>query len=261
MTRFSTAHLMVLFPLVSGLLVYFGAPVAVQAPVGIITALLVPGFLATLLVRGRYPGTITEVALALIGSIGLLIPLGVVLNLLPWGLSPASWSVALIALTALTVGVLLRQRSYDEPGAGPQPQPPPSSPSPVRRFAPTVAAVVACAALLTAAALVTTTSQRDSVAAQRLTELSLSQNRGVPRVHLTNAEGRPMTYRVVISAAGQPAETMQVTLEDGERWDHDLAALPAKPPASGDQPIFSAALFRGNDSIPYREVHLNRAPS
>ena len=260
MTRFSKVHLAVVLPLMSGLLLYLGAPVPVQAAFGLVSALLAPGFLASVLVRRRYPGTVTEVALGLIGSVGMLIVLGVVLNLLPWGLTPATWSIALIALTlVLAVAVFRRPRSHPETEAARDADRPSSSSPRERRFAPVAAAVLACAALLITATLVTTSSQRDSVQAQRLTELSLSQKRGIPHIHITNAEGGPMTYRLVISAAGRPAQTMEVSLQDGEQWNRDLKAVPAKT-ARGDEPVLSVALFRADDRAPYREVHLNRAP-
>jgi hypothetical protein len=55
-------------------------------------AFLIPGWLGFRALRGHPPRTLVDAALSLSGSVGILIALGILLDLFEPGLTPETWS-------------------------------------------------------------------------------------------------------------------------------------------------------------------------
>jgi len=234
------------------------APAAIRVPLGLLAAFGLPGGLGFLAVRRRWPRDLSEAAVALVASVGVLAVLGLVLNLSTGGLTPTSWSVGLCALTVLLAATGALRVVTKTPGlesvwhhdripaiGG------------ARKVLTVVATTLVCLALLGVAVIVTSTSERQRTASQHMTELWLTSVGEQQTVHVRNAEAQVMEYRLFIAVAGRQQRTATLTLGDGQEWTATVRA-----PVIRDEPSpFAAYLYLADSTVVYREVHVNRAPS
>ena len=281
----------VLLAVVLVLTVLLGAPAGVRVPLGLLVTLVVPGLCAFHAVQRRPVRSLSEVAVSIAAAVGLVILLGIVLNLLPVGLTPLSWSLGLLDVTlALAAVCVLRspervrttparsmpadasvtRRRRGAPVAVADETPPPPARASVpthhgwtdgRRLSTGLLPLALCGALLTVGAVVTVSSQRAELGTQRLTEVWLAGSGNARSVHLRNQEGIDMEYRVVVSVQGRARPAQAVPLAPDQEWvtTVDLPATARR--TAGAAPVLAVAVYRSGQQAVYREVHLNRARS
>jgi uncharacterized membrane protein len=236
---------------------WLDAPVGVRIPLGLLVALVLPGWLGFRAVRGHSPQTLTDGAVSLIGSVGTLVALGICLDFLDLGLTPESWSLGLLVISVvLALAARLRIANWRDAVEG---HPDPDS---LKKFnwqpqqARTVMQIVVSAALLSAAAITAVGSQRAEIDDQPLTELWLTGDVETQLVHVVNHEDSPTNYRIVVWVKGQKQSTTEFQLADGKEWTTNINV----PPRSRDKrgtPVIAVSLYRGDAKEAYRSVHVN----
>jgi uncharacterized membrane protein len=234
------------------------APPAIRVPLGLLAAFGLPGGLGFLAVRRRWPRDLSEAAVALVASVGVLAVLGLVLNLSTEGLTPRSWSVGLCALSVLlaatgalrivtkTSGLESVWHHDRTPAIGA-----------ARRALAVMATILVCLMLLSVGVFVTSTSERQRTASQHMTEFWLTSVGEQQTVHVRNLESQVVVYRLVVTAGGRQQRTETLTLSDGQEWTSTVRA----PEISDEPSPFAVYLYRADSTVVYREVHVNRAPS
>ncbi|GAA2512932.1 hypothetical protein GCM10010201_05510 [Pilimelia columellifera subsp. columellifera] len=194
----------------------------VQVPSGLALAGFVPGWLA-LRVAGVGGPAGRRAALAVAGSLCLSMALPLLAELFD---VPASrgWTVGALCLVTGTLAVidLIRCRR-GAPGR-------PATPGqPGRASAPTVAAVagVVAAVVLGASALAVAVHSERRADAAVITQVGLTPTPGASRtveLSLTNREGRPVSYVVVVELPGSQPASDYVTVPAGRSWTRTLTA-------------------------------------
>jgi len=213
-------------------------PLLLTVPLGLLAALLAPGAALLGLVapdRLRQPAAL---ALVPATSTGVLVLLGLVLDLLPAGQTRNAWMVGLLVVTAAAAasargegaGLLV---GWPGPGA--------------------LVRAATCVGLLVGAVAVATSSQSALQARQPMTQLWITPEGGVPTVHLRNDEGRPTTYVVRVAVGSAPAVDRQVSLPSGQAW---TSAVPARRTGSDLERVVVTVYVDGSDQA-YRSVVLN----
>lgn len=231
----------------------------VKAALGAPMVLFLPGYAlsAALLPDGR-AGLAERLAISLGLSIAVAALGGLVLNLLPRGLTPGAWRVLLLGVTLSAAGYAYwRRQTRQIPGPGPL----------VTKFSMRDATLVASAALLIGLALglgglgvgrATISAASD---ADPFTQLWMLPGEDAPtnsghqtvRVGLRNNEKGALTYRVTLQGGDNVfVEWPQVTLASGESWQAQ-ATVPAD--MAGLDVI--ALAYREGDETPYRRVRLS----
>ena len=206
-------------------------PVGVRALGAIALAFALPGSaLATaLLPRGTSRWT-ERVTVAVGGSLSAAVASAFALQVLPGGLSAASWATLLGGVTVVggLVGWLrLRGRptpvvTPDAVGATPWVAGPPPSFTGAGLVTPWTVVTLAAAAVLVALSLVIARSGVALGPTARFTELWLLPADGGSAVHVGvgNHEGAAQTYRVVVTFDGRPLDApRRITLADGAATD------------------------------------------
>lgn len=284
----------VLLALALAVAVQAGAPPAVRIPLGLVVALLVPGMSGFHAVCRRSARSMSDIAVSLAAGVGVLAVLGIVLNLLPSGLTPAAWSLGLLDVSLALAAVCLarsggalpvrpaRARPEDAGGAtGHRLLITRATTRPgeevagaralvdrapttwdARRLTRAVVPLVVCAVLLGLGAAVTLGSQRAQLRASHLTELWLTGNGIHQTVHLRNREGAAMNYRVVVSVQGRPGPARKVRLAEAEDWTTavDVPAVD-QPRGARAESLVAVSVYRMNEKAVYRQVHVNRVGS
>jgi uncharacterized membrane protein len=249
--------------------------VALALPV----VLFLPGYM---LLAALYPGkqgldSLERVALAFGISLAIVPLLGLALNYSPWRIEPLSVTLAvtLFILVLAAIAVARRATLPDAEGtivdlAAPGRWWRASSPGD-RAFA--GAALVLVAAL--GAAVLVASQPRGK--AEAYTEFFVlgpeGRAEGYPRqvvageqvtlpLGVTNHEGGPRSYRIVLQAPGQsPVEVQRLDLAHTQRWQGPVTFTLADP---GPAQQVEFLLYSGDAAEPYRRVHLwldARAPS
>lgn len=255
--------------------------------------LLLPGLAVT--EATFLPGTLNATRRLVLGigaSLALSVLVGLVLNLLPPGLTVQRWAAALGILTAAGASVAvvrrLAWRRRARRGDGPESTAGPGGRSDQTREVPAATgqaatqngasngsapsrrarAVSSSAALAVAAvvvvALVTTAFvvARRGVASQErqvsFTQLWMvpagSAQPGSVSLGVTNKEARAETYLIVLRAAGTTIWTSPtLTLDSGQRWESSVSITPALAAGAASPPLV-AQLFRPGSSAAYRHV-------
>ncbi len=242
-------------------------PGAAQPLVAVAAASLAFALPGMALLRAMFPGSGMGRAERLVLTIGLQLALvvmcGFLLHLLPAGLSGASWGAILADVALLACAVAwLRGRGAQVPDTQPGASGPAAQPGWSAAFAhvPTSQlAMLLGAMLITALALGVA---RAGVALQpqpAWSALAIEATNGGRQiaVDVTNAEGKPETYRLVATIDGQPLSTIEgLTLADGGSTTQ-VIPLPA---AGSFLRQIDVSLWRSEDAAdgaPYRSVWLS----
>jgi len=215
--------------LAAAVLVWFDGPLLMRLPIGLIAALLLPGYSlqAALLRGGGGLGIVEQIALGFGMSLAIIAIVTLGLNYTPWGVSPMPLVLVLTAWTCLATAVACWQRlrspasgraeSYGTPHGAP-------------------GAIWAALVVGTVTLLVVAVSIAFTVLASppRLTEFFVlgrpglaegypsEAQPGVPltvTVGITNREDAVTKYRVTLEAdTGLVVATEPVELAPGETW-------------------------------------------
>jgi uncharacterized membrane protein len=230
--------------------------------------LALPGYA---MVRALFAHDVHDAAEQTALSVGLSLCVsilgGFLLNALPDGLSEAAWTswLTAVALIGCAIAALRRLRlgptAAETVVAAPATadavaaQPAPASPRSARHFQ--LGMLGAAAVLVFASVLLA----RWGVAAQPqtgFTELWLLPESGTSvSIGITNHEGAPGSYRLVLSIDGnQVREWPSVQLANGATWQQVYGLAPQ----SMLRHYVDAAVYRPGDTAPYRDTHLNVLP-
>lgn len=233
-----------------GLVLTGADPLVLTVPLGLLAALVAPGVALLDLAAPQRPREPAALALVPLTSTGVLVLLGLGLDLLPAGQTRVAWTVGLLAVTAAaTVADALRSPGTPARGpGGPLPRPM------------TLGKAVVCLGLCIAAVAVATTSQHSLDARQPLTQLWITPGTGaVQTVHLRNDEGRPTTYVVRVAVGAAPAVDREVELDSGRTW---TSPVQAQRSGAGLERV-AVTVFRAGSDQAYRSVVLGdgNAPS
>lgn len=273
------------------LLIVPGIPPLPSALGAAALVLALPGYAVT---RALFPGRTLDAAEQAAMTIGLSISLaivaGLILNVLPWGLTESTWGWLLGGLTLAACAVawqrvqarigatksdLDSRRSAAPEGPAPASSAPAraagASPVPASASNSASAATVArrraavpglqVAMLVAAAGLVLAALgvARLGVAVQPqapFTQLWLLPGPTGTSVQIgvTNHEGSSLGYRLVVLEDGQQiAQWSPVDLADGVTWQVDYTL----PSAGAVLHTVDVQLFRPTDASPYRETHVS----
>jgi len=252
------ASIAVLLASLLAVAVRLDAPAPIQIPLGLVVAFLIPGWLGFRALRGHPPRTLVDAALSLSGSVGILIALGILLDLFEPGLTPETWSLGLLVVsTVLALVAVSRLGTSSETPEASEDALPAGSGSRRRRRMQIVVQVVVSLALLSGAAVTTLSSQREENANQPLTELWLAGDQRTQIVHVVNREGRPMSYRLAVSVQGKRRAVTEFQLAAGKEWVSSVN-LPERRRGGRDAPVLAVSLYRGDEKEAYRKVHVRR---
>jgi uncharacterized membrane protein len=226
---------------------------ALRAGLGLPFVLFLPGYAlsAALLPDGRM-GLVERLALSLGLSVAVAAIGGLLLNLVPSGLTASSWRFLLLGVTLVASGYAFWRRQHDRiPGPG----------ALVTQISVREAALLSSAALLIGLALglgatgvnpLGRSARADTPFTQLWAIPSQNGQQTVVHLGLHNYEGKRIAYRVTLETDNRVlAEWPQVTLEDGDSWQAQ-ATLPAT--LSGQE--VSANAYRAGDTAPYRHVRV-----
>lgn len=213
------------------------APVGVTAPLGLLLIALVGLVWVRAVHRGPLHGLEMFAAVTAV-TLGLLVATALVLNLLPWGLRPTPWAIALALLVTVAAAIAVARMN-------PQFAVPRRPPRPTGRQA--IAIALGISALVGAIAI-SVVSAGDSDK-EHFTELSLvpqGTTRGATSAVLliTNREGATVRYRLRYRT-GSSVSDDKLTLKPGDSYRH------VEPVRRG---AASARLYRGSSTLSYRHV-------
>jgi uncharacterized membrane protein len=242
--------------------VQVSAPLAIRVPLGLVVAVIMPGFLGFRAVRRRVPNTLADAAVGLIGSVGILVVLGIALNLLPTGLTPTSWAIALTVLLTVLGAVGDYRREAPEPIDFVKPRRARrGSWLPRRLEVVRTGQLLFSIALLCTGAAITVNSQYVESDSQHLTEMWIVSDGDQHVVHVRNEEGTAVNYEMVTSVVDGVDSTTRIRLTDGAEWTTTIVEPPRlNLPASTPFPV-SVSLYRGDEESVYRQVRINRPPA
>jgi uncharacterized membrane protein len=215
--------------------------------------LFLPGYAlsAALLPDGR-AGLAERIAFSVGLSIAIAAIGGLLLNLLPSGLTQASWRLLLLGVTLTGAGYALWRRQHQRiPGPGPL----------VTQISVPEAALLSAAALLIGLALglgalgvnpVNHSTTADAPFTEFWAVPTQSGQQLVIQIGLRNLEDQRVSYRVTLEAGGRVlAEWPQITLASGDSWQAQ-----ATLPQDLSQQQITANAYRAGDTTPYRHVRL-----
>jgi hypothetical protein len=228
-------------------------PVAVRVVAGCAVVLLLPGLLVLRAARVRRD-LAEQLTLAVAGSIGGTIAVGLLADRLGLPLTTDVWSILLsgVVLAAGLLVLLLPRPAAGAGGARPA-------------FDPLVATVLgAVVVLVLVAGGVSAESGRRADEVAATTQLSVQSTR--PRtttVTIVNGEPSRTTWTIVRAVEGGPTESLPVDLAPGETWQ-ELLPLPegvAPRPPGGTGPVRRTAVrvrvqLRDATGVPRRSVQL-----
>jgi hypothetical protein len=217
-----------------------GAPTWLLLPVAVPLVFLVPGYV---IMRAVSPAPRAgRLALVVATSIGTVALAGLVLNLLPAGLTATTWSVGLfVIVAAAAVGAALRRDA-----------PPPAQVRPPT-WATSLKALL-CLALVVATAAVAVVSQHHALERQRYTELAYEpRSDGSQVIAVRNREGARTEYVLRVTVGGRPSHQLPIGLSDGDSWTYDVRRLSGVAGAHEGERV-EVDLSRPNDRTPYRRL-------
>jgi uncharacterized membrane protein len=208
-------------------------------------AFFLPGYALSVATFARRPIGWPQLLLLSLGlSLSVLALGAIVLNYVPGGVGPVSWSLllALVVLNGCRAAALRRAPAPAHPGrTWPHPH-----------VGAAGAGLLLGALLCTAAAFALTFTTTSAKHADGYTEMWLlppaprNAAIGGSRVGVTSQEQKPTAYRLEARIGGQPAKLVRdFSLDPGERRVLKLA--PESPPPTGGATPVSAALFLQSD--------------
>jgi hypothetical protein len=233
--------------LCAGALVVPGLPALLTVPATILLLLLLPGYALTLALFPTRLLSNAEQAMFAVGlSVSSSIVAGLVLNVLPVGLTLSGWGALLGAISVGSLGVAwLRLGTSDRPLT-------------VVRLPRVPLGPVVMIALASVTVLGSLMIARMGEAAQPkngFTQLWMfsEANGSAVRLGFENHENAPEHYDLRVTSGGTTlADWTGLSLADGQSWEQTVV-LPALP--AGTHKI-DAALYRNGDGSPYRETHV-----
>lgn len=228
-------------------------PELIRGGLSVPFVLFLPGYAlsAALLPSGR-TGLAERLALSIGLSISLAVLGGLLLNLLPSGLTAGSWRLLLLGVTlSCAAYALWRRETSQVPGPG----------ALVTQISVREAALVSSAALLIGLALGLGAIGLNPTASSAPHNASFTQfwafaqrtgQQQRVQVGLHNYEDQPVTYRVTLESGGSVfAEWPQVTIANGESWQAQAAV-----PQNLVKNEIIADAYRSGQESPYRHVRL-----
>lgn len=245
-----------------------GIPTPVRILVAIPVVFAAPGYTVTeALLPGRNRGPVERVLLAVTLSISVSVLGGLLLNLLPAGLTRTTQTLLLsvVTLAGAATAALRRARVKSagpaEPGEPSEPAEA-AEPRPVRRAlrlspAGIASLVLAIAVASAAIAIGVQTAQAHDTAS--FTQLWITANSSSTRaqVGVMNDEGAAQSYTLDLTTHGGSGRTYGFRLQDTASWRTEIA-LPA---AAKGYPV-TVRLYRTQaPGVLYREVSLGASPS
>ncbi len=259
---------------IAALCVCVGAPgsgVAVVrgfvALAGATLAFVLPGYALAMALQARRSPDLAQLALLSVGgSVALTTLVGLLLNLTPWGLRPASWAVALGTVT-VACALAGEWRRGTHATAAPVTAATPVTLTTRRQLAPALASprwrglvsraalLYGLAALVVAFAVGVASAGADDAATLRSTRLwVVPANAGKTEIRLgvENGEGVPVRYALRVgSGNGIVGEWPDIALGPGGRWEASLDLATVSP----EDTTVEALLYRDDDlDVPFRTV-------
>jgi uncharacterized membrane protein len=231
-------------------LVLPGLPVLVTVPATILLLLLLPGYALTLaLFPARMLSHAEQVMFAVGLSVSSAILAGLVLNILPVGLTLSGWGALLGAIAVGSLGVAwLRLGTSDRPLAIVR--------LPRVPMAPVV--MIAVAAVMVLGSLMIARMGEAAQPEDGFTQLWMipEANGDTVRLGFENHEHSATHYDLRVTAGDQTlADWTALSVADGQSWEQTVV-LPALP--AGAHQV-EAALYRDGDTTPYRQTHVEVA--
>jgi len=230
------------------LLTSFGGGMT-RVVLGLPLALLLPGYaLTAALFPDAGPGLPERLTLTLGSSLASLAIVGLALNWTAWGLTPATWTVALatVTLAAVLVAIARRRRRLTEP---------------VGFFLGNLSdrqwATFGLAALALVTALIIGRAGALEPRGAGFTQLWMLPAAQVGandvQIGITSQERFPVAYRLELESGSQTVRTWSIIeLDPGETWQTTVAVTPIRPGART-----AAVLFRLDlPQVAYRQVAL-----
>jgi hypothetical protein len=233
-----------------------GVPAAVRVPLVAPLVLVLPGYALTrALFLERTPEPIVLVLLCLGLSVACATLGGLVLNLLPGGLSAPAWAalLCLITLVGCAASLIQRARAPATVSGGSVGTLSWSAPP----LTPRAAALFAGAALAVVAAVWLARTPIGAIPEQGYTILWMLPATDSPdgvRVGVRNFESAPMQYKLRVVSGDQVLQEFPINLDPVQEWQAELTL-----PALGNAPV-EADLYRADspDTV-YRRTVLRGA--
>jgi uncharacterized membrane protein len=223
-----------------------------RAILGAYLVLVAPGFAVTsAILPARRLGTAEHALAAAVTSIAIAVLGGLVLDMTPWGLQPASWAVLLAGITAVaTVAALLRMRNKNKSR---QAAPIWTARWTARadRLALPLAAVVMVGLALYIARVPAPPQRYQGYTTLWMVPNDAQEATGA-RIGLQSGEFEDVRYRLEVWVNGEPASVWPgLELEPNQQWQAELT-LPA---AGATGMVVEAFLYRSDaPRIVYRQA-------
>lgn len=188
--------------------------------------------------------------LAVATSFGSVVVVGLLLNLLPSGLSRLNLAVALGLLQAFAA----LASAFRERGAQPTLL---GAAQPKGRLGSTALRLFAAAVVVGLVVAVTVVSQWHWRSEQHFTALSVRADGQNQILEVFNHEGREASYRLSITVFGQASE-MQIRVPANAVWRQTVLMTPASSTSSIARPLHVGLYLTGSQNV-YRTVDVNKA--
>jgi hypothetical protein len=227
-------------------LVLVGAPEWARIPFGLLMVLVLPGYVWQMALSSGDDTPLRMLVITVMSSIGIAIVTGLLLNVIPGGLTARTWAVALTVIAG--VGVIT---SLVSGGGKHTPHSTPSKILPTLRPAAGIKIAAALGCVLVAGAI-SLSSQHAENASEHFTTLSLKGiNGNTPTVTVANHQGRRASYQLSVSADGQLLSTELITLGAGSRVTKSLSPY---VPSSSQASLIRVTLALPGSATIYRDV-------
>ncbi len=224
--------------------VHIGQPATAVA--GLTLALILPGYVWTLPFRSGEWAQRARIALVLASSIGMTIILGLLLNLLPGGLTVGHWTIGLEAVICLGTATALL---LPEPAAADWHR------RRVRDMAFPALQALALVAMLGGAAWLSLSSQHHDNAQERFTSLAVSGGGpSGPIVRVMNHEQRQAAYTLVATTGRKTVALVRLRIANNET---KVVRLKIATPTTDSSGKLLITLEKPDERVPFRQVWLN----
>jgi len=223
-----------------------GAVPALTIPLGAMLVFVLPGYAWLGAVRHHEPQPLASGALVVMASVGIVIVLGLGLNLFAGGLTRSTW-VAELSLVTVAGLAMSSMRGCASSGLN-WPFATPRGASPA-----TVLKITLAILLVGATGGISVASQNAWIERQHFSELALTRSGASPGVYVRNLEGRRITYTVTVWVNRQRAIRFRVRLGSGSHFTRRLDNAPVR---RRGEATLKVTLDRPGARSPYRVVLL-----
>jgi len=196
-------------------LVLAGAPEWMRIPFGLLTVLVLPGYVWQTVFRSHDRTPLRGLLMTVMASVGIAIVTGLLLNAVPGGLTARSWAVALTIIVELGVAADWATRRQKAP---------PDTPAVRTVLRPATALkILAAAGCVVTAAAISLSSQHTLNASEHFATLSLAGiNSRSPVVTVANHQGRRASYQLSVFTNGKLRGTERIALDAGSHISKNL---------------------------------------